>query len=94
LAQVLGYGLDDWGIESLQGLGNFLFTTQPSIKWVLEAFSLGVKRPGSEADHSLPSSAKIKKACSYTSIPNTPSWHGTQLKHRDNFTFTTLLRLR
>jgi len=21
-------------------------------------------------------------------LPNTPSWHGAQLKHRDNFTFT------
>jgi hypothetical protein len=21
-------------------------------------------------------------------LPNTPSWRGTQLKHRDNFTFT------
>jgi len=21
-------------------------------------------------------------------LPHTPSWHGTQLKHRDNFTFT------
>jgi hypothetical protein len=25
------------------------------------------------------------------SLPNTPSWHGAQLKHRDNFTFTLLL---
>jgi len=23
----------------------------------------------------------------YLHSPNTPSWHGTQLKHRDNFTF-------
>jgi len=23
--------------------------------------------------------------------PNTPSWSGAQLKHRDNFTFTILL---
>jgi hypothetical protein len=21
-------------------------------------------------------------------LPNTPSWHGAHLKHRDNFTFT------
>jgi hypothetical protein len=21
-------------------------------------------------------------------LPNTPSWHGAQLKHKDNFTFT------
>jgi hypothetical protein len=24
----------------------------------------------------------------YLHSPNTPSWRGTQLKHRDNFTFT------
>jgi hypothetical protein len=32
--------------------------TQLPIQWVPEALSLGVKRPGREADHSLPSSAK------------------------------------
>jgi hypothetical protein len=31
--------------------------------------SLGVKRPGRETDQSLPSSAKVKNSCSYTSIP-------------------------
>jgi hypothetical protein len=25
------------------------------------------------------------------SLPNTPSWHGAQLKHRDNFTFYILI---
>jgi hypothetical protein len=25
------------------------------------------------------------------SLPNTPSWRGAQLKHRDNFTFTFAL---
>jgi hypothetical protein len=44
--------------------------------------SLGVKRPGSEADHSPPSSAEVKKAWSYTSTPQ------YVFKHRDNFTFT------
>jgi hypothetical protein len=29
----------------------------------------GVKRPGREADHSLPSSAEVKNAWSYTSTP-------------------------
>jgi hypothetical protein len=37
--------------------------------------SLGVKRPGREADHSLPSSAEVKNMWSYSP---------TQLKHRDN----------
>jgi hypothetical protein len=33
------------------------------------ALSLGVKRPGREAYHSPPSSAEVKIACCYTSIP-------------------------
>jgi hypothetical protein len=35
--------------------------TQPPIQWVPGAFSLGVKRPGREADHSPPFSAEIKE---------------------------------
>jgi hypothetical protein len=34
--------------------------TQPPIQGVLGAFSLGVKWPGCEADHSPPSGAKVK----------------------------------
>jgi hypothetical protein len=33
--------------------------TQPSIQWVLGAFSLGMKQLGREADNSPPSSAKV-----------------------------------
>jgi hypothetical protein len=44
--------------------------TQPPIQWVPEALSLGVKWPGHEADHSPPSSAKVKIAWNYTSTPN------------------------
>jgi hypothetical protein len=44
--------------------------SQPSpIEWVPCVFSLGVKRPGGEADHSPPSSADVKNAWSYTSTP-------------------------
>jgi hypothetical protein len=55
----LGYGLDDRGFESRQGLGIFLFTTasraaleptQPPIQRVSGALSVGVERPGREAD--------------------------------------------
>jgi hypothetical protein len=69
----LCYGLDDRGFESL---GIFLFTTasgqalrptQPPKRLVPGALSLGLKRPGREADHSPPSSAKVNNACSYTS---------------------------
>jgi hypothetical protein len=58
------------GFNSWQGMGIFLFTTtsrmalgpiQPPIKWVSGALSLGKKQLGSEADHSLPSSAKVKE---------------------------------
>jgi hypothetical protein len=65
--RVLGF---DWGI--------FLFTTtsrtalgptQPPIQWVPRALSLGVKLPGSEADHSPPSSAEVKDVWSHTSTP-------------------------
>jgi hypothetical protein len=66
----LGYGLDDRGFESRQGLGIFLFTiasrpalgpTQPPIQWALKALSLGIKQPGREADHSHASSAEVKE---------------------------------
>jgi hypothetical protein len=53
---------------------------------------MGVKRPGREADHSPPSSAEVKEWVElYLHSPNTPSWGGVQLKHRDalNFTFYT-----
>jgi hypothetical protein len=63
----LGYGLDDQGFESRQGLGIFLFTiasrpalgsTQPPIQWLPAALSLGVKLPGREARHSPPSKCR------------------------------------
>jgi hypothetical protein len=74
----LGCGLDDRGFDSRQGLVIFLFTTvfrlvlrptQPPIQWVPGALTLGVKRPGCEADNSPPSSAEFKNAWSYTSSP-------------------------
>jgi hypothetical protein len=58
------------GFDSRTGLGIFLFTTtsgmvlgstQPPIQWASGAFSLGVKWPGRESDHSLPSSAEVKE---------------------------------
>jgi hypothetical protein len=93
-----GYGLDDRGsrVRFPAGLEIFVFITassrtalgptQPSIQWVAGALSLGVKRPGREADHSPPSSADVKECVELYLHPNT-SWRGAQLKHRDNFTF-------
>jgi hypothetical protein len=57
----------------------FLFTiasrpalgpTQSPIQWVPRALSLGVKWQGHEPDHSLPSSAEVKKSCRYSSTPS------------------------
>jgi hypothetical protein len=59
----------------------------------------GVKRPGREANHAPPTSAEVKECVElYLHSPNTPSWHGAQLKkHRDPvglgiFLFTTASR--
>jgi hypothetical protein len=58
------------GFNSRRGLGIFLFITgsrtalgptQPPIQWVLGVPSLGVKRPGREADHSPPSITEVKE---------------------------------
>jgi hypothetical protein len=74
----LGYRLNDREFESRQEVGIFLFTTesrpalrptQPAIQWVRVALTLGLKRPGGEADHSPPSSAEVKNVYTYTSIP-------------------------
>jgi hypothetical protein len=72
--------------DSRRALGIFLFTTasrtalgptQPPIQRVPGALSLGVKRPGCEADQLPPSSAKVKECVElYLYSPNTPSWRG------------------
>jgi hypothetical protein len=41
---------------------------QPPVQWVMEAFSLGVKQLGCEADISPPFSDEVKNAWNYTSI--------------------------
>jgi hypothetical protein len=65
-----------------------LGTTQPPIQWVPGAFSLGVKRPGREADHSSASSAeRSRNAWSYISTPQYVFMAWCLVKHRDNFTF-------
>jgi hypothetical protein len=51
--------------------------THLPIQWVVGAYSLGVNCLGLEADHSPPSSAKVKNAWNYTSTPpHTFSWCG------------------
>jgi len=53
----------------------------------------GVKRPGREADHSLPSSAEIKMRGAITHSPNTPSWRGDQLNTGTNLHLSLTLHL-
>jgi hypothetical protein len=68
----LGYGLDNRGsgVRFPTGAGNFSLHHRfqngsgahpASIKWVPGVLSLGVKRPGREADHSPPSSTEAKE---------------------------------
>jgi hypothetical protein len=68
------------------GLGILLFTTasrpalgptQLPIQWVPGVLSLGIKRPGREAEHSPPSIAGVKECVElYLHSPDTPSWGG------------------
>jgi hypothetical protein len=64
-----GWTIGILGFDFQWRLGIFLFTTasrttlgptQP-IQWVPGTLSLGLKRPGREADHSPPSSAEVKE---------------------------------
>jgi len=58
-----------------------LGSTQTPIQWAPGAISLGIKRPGREADNSPPFSAEGKEYVElYLHSPNTPSWRGSQLK--------------
>jgi hypothetical protein len=70
IAWTTGWAIEVVGFDSRRGLGIFLFTiasrtvvgpTQPPIQRVLGAFSLEVKRPGLEADHSPQSSTEVKE---------------------------------
>jgi hypothetical protein len=87
LGIVAGYRLDyrGSGVRFLAGAGNvsLLHRVQTgsgphpaSCPMVPGAVPSVVEWPRSEADHSPPSSAKVKNAWSCTSNPNTPSWRG------------------
>jgi hypothetical protein len=70
----MGWTIEVLGFDSRRGLGIFLFTTasrtalgptQLPIQWAPGVLSLGVKRPGREADHSPPSSAEVKECVEF-----------------------------
>jgi len=93
----MGWTIGVQGIYCQWGLRIFLFynasrpalrSTELPIQWIVGAISLAVKWPGNEADYSHPSSAEVKEWVElYLHSPNRPSWRGSQLNHRDNFTF-------
>jgi len=67
-------------------------STQPLMQWKPGALPLGVKRPVLETELSPPSSVDVIEVVElYPHSPDTPSWRGTQLKHRDTFTFTIFI---
>jgi hypothetical protein len=45
------------------------------IQWVPEALSLGLKRPGREADHSPPRGVEAQNGGAIPPLSHTPSWH-------------------
>jgi hypothetical protein len=82
------------GFESQKGLGIFLFATvsrpalgpiRPPIQKVPGALSLGINRPGREADHSPTSSAEVKNARSYTSTPTSAFMAWCSVKAKGQF---------
>jgi hypothetical protein len=51
-----------WGLEKLRIIVIVIIIINiPHIQWVPESLSLGVKRPGREADHSPPFSTEVKE---------------------------------
>jgi hypothetical protein len=70
LVFLIGWTIGVLGFDFRWGPGIFLLTTasrtalgptQPPIQRLLGTLSLGVKRPGREADHLPPSSAEVKE---------------------------------
>jgi hypothetical protein len=93
----IGYGLDDRRVGVRVPVGSRIFCsqtssrpalgpTQPPIQGVPRALSSGVKRPWREFDHSLPTSAEVKKIWIYTTTPQYIFMGWCLIKHRENFT--------
>jgi hypothetical protein len=61
--------LDDIPKFFLYELTTIIFSS-PNIQWVPGVLSLGVKRPGREADHTSPSISEVKNVWMYASTPS------------------------
>jgi hypothetical protein len=69
-----GYGLDDRRVGVRVPVGSRIFSKSfrpalGSIQWVPGALSLGLKRPGREADYPPPASAEVKKNVYISTLP-------------------------
>jgi hypothetical protein len=89
---VTGYGLDDREVGVRVPVGSRIFSTspKPAVGSTQPMGTLGVKRPGCEADHSPLANAEVKKMWIIHPLPI--RLRGVVLKHRDNFTFTVQAR--
>jgi hypothetical protein len=73
---LIDYGLNDLMIGS------------GAHQWVPGDLSLGGKAAGVKLTAHLHLVPRSRMRGAIPPLPNTPSWRGAQLKHRDNFTFT------
>jgi hypothetical protein len=94
----LGYGLDDRGfrVRFPAGAGSFSLHhrvqngsgAHPASYQMGTGDSFPRDKAAGAWSWPLTSSAEVKEWMElYLHSPNTPSWRGAQLKHRDNFTF-------
>jgi hypothetical protein len=65
--------------------------THSPIQWLPGPLSLGIKRPGREADHSPQFSAEVKNAWGYTSTPQYVLMAWCLVKHRDSSSYLTYI---
>jgi hypothetical protein len=78
-----GYGMDGWGSILESGKRFFSILQRPDSIWGspnllsntrIGAHSQGLKQPGREADHVLPSSVEIKNGGTIPQLSPTSSW--------------------
>jgi hypothetical protein len=91
----MGYGLGGHGSIPDRSSISLQHIVQTSSGFYPASYPVGVRGPGIEADHSLPSSVDVKNDGVIFPHPHTCSWLCAELiKLRVRFTFTTLERPR